>query len=489
MSKRIQKIILLGLCLLLLTSCKSTPEDAVVIKKDSDKVIQKAAENSGKAYTAPDKMKQTLENKTKNLSVSIDVDVKMKKNIDYPVVEVEKREFTQEEADRYLDTFIGKKTFYKVPEDWTKSEIENRIIELKKMLADDKDAVADNGKKVSTVIKDLRKKMDTAPKEDPVENASKKFIASGQQGGKRIFGYCNEEDGRKAYLSISNSCDGNTVEAIYTRFENENQEDYTSINTSDYTSNIKFEKLKLSKDDAETEAVDLLNKLQIKGFEPRKVSLAIDSDTAATYNNTKKKATVKTAYMVLFTKSYNGMPAVVQDTIGTVSRMNGKSIETIEGKADLKGTDEQDVDEEYAKQWYYETVAVFIDDSGIVGFHYQSPSNISKVVTKSSSLLAFQDVEKIIKKMMLVKYQVADEAKMTIKGKRLELSLARIKEKNQDAKGIFVPVWTLYGDTVVYYDKNKTGPKDEQEKAVNTEILSINAVDGSMIHLNEFDED
>jgi hypothetical protein len=139
--------------------------------------------------------------------------------------------------------------------------------------------------------------------------------------------------------------------------------------------------------------------------------------------------------------------------------------------------------------WFYENCYFYISDVGIETFHWGSPNEYVETVTADTEMLPFSRIDEIFQKMMLVKYESSAVGNAT--GKlftyhvdRVMLEWQRIFEQGSKSKGLMVPVWNFYG-TFEFQYTNGDHYGSETRQGFYLPLLSINAVDGSIVDLRE----
>lgn len=133
-----------------------------------------------------------------------------------------------------------------------------------------------------------------------------------------------------------------------------------------------------------------------------------------------------------------------------------------------------DSSQNYNKQmWPGENIELRIDDSGIVGFDYNAPLEVTETVVEGSSLKSFDEVKGIFEQMLPVVLGSKDWDKVA-KVDRVRLSYSRISEKDSFDTGLVVPVWSFEGDVSFYSE----GYLSHAETGT---LLAVNAIDGSII--------
>ena len=139
--------------------------------------------------------------------------------------------------------------------------------------------------------------------------------------------------------------------------------------------------------------------------------------------------------------------------------------------------------------WFYESCNFIVSDDGIETFSWRSPNTYTEVVTADTAMLPFDRIDEIFRKMILVRYESNAAGNAT--GKlfsyhvdRVSLDLQRVLEQGSQDTGLLIPVWNFYGSFEFQYT-NGDHYGSEIEQGFRKPLLSINAIDGSIIDLRE----
>ena len=132
----------------------------------------------------------------------------------------------------------------------------------------------------------------------------------------------------------------------------------------------------------------------------------------------------------------------------------------------------------------YEKIKIRINDSGIQSFTWDAPYKIASVKVDNSHLLAFEDIQDIFSKMMLVKYEpmaklVNSQEPLNIEITKAGLYYVLIQQQNDASSTLLVPVWAFYG----YRSWDWIEEQGIKYGLYEQPILMINAIDGSIIDL------
>ncbi|BBF44009.1 hypothetical protein lbkm_2697 [Lachnospiraceae bacterium KM106-2] len=462
-----------------------------MIQKDTNKMIQKAKETTEKKDKKEVKdekkityaYKDSFANKTKSVRAKIDVKCE-EPDKEYPIIRVTPREFTQKEVDNVINELIGDSKFLKLDYEPSKKQIEDEIISLKKDYqdGDPSDLLASDRDTVGEVIKILKRQLATAPDKVEEEEASRKLVD--YKSGSRIRGYTKEANGRMKYLDIENGCIPGSVDLTYTYMPQKDSQGYDNDHNCQAFKESQLRKLKMTQEEAVQKAEDLLKKLHMNNhneFGVYEVRKAYDETMLLKEH---RKNDIPFAYMIIFTRNFNGMISGYGDQYFNIYNDLAKPVANY-----LNDTAKEDSnsakDDGYAMEWNRETVCVYLDDSGVTGFRWTEPCKVDGTVVKNSKLLSFEKIKGIIKKMILMKFQPEPSRDSLtvdyITGKTIKLELERIPEKGKKLQGLYVPAWNIYGDDDCIAKKKSKDFGDLNMK--NEKLISINAIDGSIIEL------
>ena len=139
-----------------------------------------------------------------------------------------------------------------------------------------------------------------------------------------------------------------------------------------------------------------------------------------------------------------------------------------------------DDDKEVLPSADYESIEVYIDDTGIVGFRWASPQDIGNVVVEDSAVLPFDEILRVFSGTFLSTNtwsDVALDAQRCYEIGEIRFGYTRIREQSVYDKGLLVPAWDFYG-TRIYEPGNDAG---EIPCLPDRSIFTINAIDGTII--------
>ncbi len=124
------------------TACQPTPEESVVVGKDGKK-LEKAIKSKGKSQEGEERQfhvkeyKDSFKGADKNVTVKIDADVVIPSG-NMPVVKVEPYTIPMKQAKAMAEVLFQGNTAYETQIIMTKGELEEKILELKREISDEK---------------------------------------------------------------------------------------------------------------------------------------------------------------------------------------------------------------------------------------------------------------------------------------------------------------------------------------------------------------
>ena len=134
--------------------------------------------------------------------------------------------------------------------------------------------------------------------------------------------------------------------------------------------------------------------------------------------------------------------------------------------------------------WMYESIRVMVDDEGVKSVSWQNPVEITKIISDHVQVMSFDEAATVFKSMCGMVYEPQTTAYertiyIDLNVEHVELNLIRIREQNAEAKtGLYVPAWLFYGKEVWQYNKRDN---PDFSKPFSKILFAINAIDGSII--------
>ncbi|MEG0836170.1 MAG: DUF6034 family protein [Christensenellaceae bacterium] len=431
--RKIQLLTLIICALILFTGCQATPETPPVIYQGNDYINENPSEKTTSLDIA-DHLKYTKD--MNGLVVNFDADVIIPQSKSYSVIEIEKAVFSKDDITRYINYFAPKSVVLYQNNDLTKRQIAELIVGLEEAGPDQIDQDL-----AESVINQLNTLYETAPNEISENNAS--FSLDDVSTGEYFSAYALIND--NTYCHFGGALNGNTFtynrnsytvptpQSIFT----ENDPEW-----SDYSGEFP-----LSKEAAIDSAKQVLEDLGIDNME------VASTEKACAYHCYKARTIESRGWYVVFTRSSNGLPSIY-----------------IPG-ASLWNTSEAPA---LGAPWDKEVIFVIVDEAGVYCFDWRGAGKQKKVLQENAELLTLTDILDRVEKQLMYRHlpQIKENTDFSITVNEIRLDSALVNVANETNIGRMIPVWDFYYD-IVY--------KEEDSSAVETYVLTLNAIDGRYI--------
>ena len=484
-------VVIISAVLLILFSgclfgCQATPENPILVEKDSERLIEQAGKKDN-GVSLSDML--ALENNYQfnymsqngKLQIHADAFVVLPGAEAMPIFRIVATGFSQEFAKKAFCFLFpdpnnrpNNVTSGKVA---TKADLEKRLIELKKQLADgtynsDEYSEADWQRLIEVteeMLKDAPETGENIP--ETVADGTMKLVDNGKYSYYELACMDSANLDRQfsvvSYDVLPSSLDyddalGTTSKMRFIKdaewqYEGQDELTITQGSLSDHTT----EKLLVGLEDAKMLCERFFSAVEMEDFyEISEITLI-------------KKTDDQYAVKLYYRQVVDGVPtfACTRDYYGT-----------------------QDL---YARPWGYEFVSFIVSENGIDAIKWIEPVQVVETVTPDAQLLTLEQVTPIFEKMLITRLEprleiYTDPIELDCDVSSVALELVRIKEHNVIGKeGLLVPAWVFYGHltqrtmytsgTVYTYDMiGNVGSSVLGPPAV---IMAINAIDGSVIDL------
>ena len=475
-------VILLIILTLLLTACQATPEDEVVVQKDTEAMLEMASEPQEELRNnetlkdklgAPDRVQETITEADGKLVINIDTEVTVPDVDRVPVMTVESADFTQTNADGLINVLYKGVTPYELSLGRaTKSEIEQAIVNLEEIRLN----YLDNANELEIIdqeINSLKQEHQNAPEisEDikTVSNGQLKLFSLDDEafiGDHYYYGLklnTNKNINEDQYLELRNrpfkmsNPDKPTDLNALLYYQNNAVFDYhTNANEPirlDENFNVStgiLDKAGFSPDEAMMYAQEVLDEI---GADMMELNRAYIIDNEYKGNSDGKIAPASNyAYRMLFTREVENIPCVYTTESAEMDESSG-----------------------YSFVWDYEKLEIIFNKDGIARLSWVSPIIIKSIYTDNTSLIGFDEVYQRFEAHAKTKYSYFGDNLKTININidRIALEYQRMKLTDGDyGTAILCPVWNFYGIITKEYTSGSNSNPDF--------LISINALDGSV---------
>lgn len=500
--KRIMTAILILVTLLYMAACQATPEEDIIVQKDTERMVEKAAdENNGTqldTLVIPEEH-YTYESTGADGKLHINVDAVIEKpdSGNMPIVRASIGRFSQEAVTGIFNYLFPDEKPREITVYSDKESLEQRIIEMKKALADGSYADQEMTKEeyenlLAKMEKQYQDVLSATP--GPVSDGTLTKITKADFEFYSL-NVATETKSLMVDTRGSDSSSENIVSSCSVMYNDSSAPVYGLRNmTKTDGTNIPDEaKDKLTISYADTKAL-CDNFFSAAGmaddFAVGASFVVADRNTSAPgepyedpvpagtykdgkYVETPREPAKNYAYRFYYVRKADGIPLAV-------------SFQS-EGKID---------EESFAVPWYYEYACLTVDNTGLVAVDWNAPVQVGEVVQENASLKSFDEIIRIFQTMIKTKYEAKinieynEQARMDINVEGIQLCLLRVREQNGDqTAGLLVPAWVFYGHSVAIEDSSnavsfdKVGDWSTAWPEAPDMLLAINAVDGSIIDI------
>jgi hypothetical protein len=441
-------------------SCQNNPNINAVHTKTA---ITEGTETVNNKLIVPEKYKANLSSDDKKFKVIAEAQVILPEADDFPVIKVSKDKITQDYANKIIKEFYGSNPIYeqKTAADLTKDEITEEIVRLKS--GEDSDlAVQDKEAYLESIELDIEKL------EEMYEKAPEEYHPKLSDG---LFKkYTTNDDSNVYYQSLEaetvtiegESLDGYNANLFIYRDRTNNgyfefvnkRETFEFSPGKGATTSIDIAKNlpTISINDAQKAADEIVNSLGFESFELIDYCsvLAGYNVDYSSYDNMQK------CYAFHYARNY-GLP---------INYTSNQVMPT------------------FNQVWKNELLTVYVDDYGIIGVAYTSPTKIDEVVNNSIALMPFEDIVKIFEEQIFLSNQWQEDSieEQIFYIEKIKLGLAKVISEN---KYYYIPVWDFYGRWYTKYKNDESMNAEHTKTEYGYSYFTINANDGSVINRTE----
>ena len=501
--KKIFLILLTAIMMLSAVACQATPDEVVVVQKDTDRLIEQASseENGDKVTDLGIPEEHYVFNSELSdgrLKINVDADISIPEADKIPIRKVSIGAFSQETVTgifQYL--FDGDPAYDMNQARMTKSDYEKLILNSRQKLADKSYLENDQSEQdILNLIANMEELYKNAP-----ETLSEPSLSDGTMTiGLNPKGLPSESS---ASLQVQTQ-DGSKRLSIYTPASAEVKDLKTSSGQNKLNYRVAspaYTTKGMLRIDGSALPEDANDKLTITFEEAQALCDGFfgaagmqddfcvgaaylvddkgDGLTDGTWENGKYVADTKEsadnyAYQFYYTRKTDNVP------VATIMEM----LSAVNAGFNIK--------------WDYEYICIIVDNSGIVSIDWFNPVTIGEIVQEDVTMLPFDKVITIFENMVKVTYEPListhfdEEGSLEINANNVELRLLRVREQNGDGTtGLLIPAWVFYGHSIGV-DSNGVATYDLSPQASGyltpqapVILLAINAIDGSIIDLEK----
>ena len=427
---------------------------------------------------APTRYEVELTPSTDKLVITVDANVILPNVEAIPTVRIQARDFTQEEVTKFFQAFCGDTVMYKARTEETRAEIQQRIDEFTEEL---KTATGARKDKVQDNIAYYQKEYEKAPETivDEVTDgtlyeeqlgiqeylakymklSAREFPATENDG--QSFGASNnyyEKNTKTGYDFTIGAGIGYSRHSIWGSLLRVNPIEFLFDESA--VPEAAIGELKMTPHEARTLVESFWKEHGFTDMAVSGVYLASNTSRENMELRSYDLCGERHVYIVTCGKSVNGMVPLSNDAIWD------------------------------GQPWANECCCFTIDDEGIQQFRWGSPNTYLETVTSDTAMLPFAQIDEVFRKMMLVKYESEASGNATCQlfsyhVDRVSLEWQRMIEQGSSDTGLMIPVWNFYGTFDYQYTDGFHTDSNTITQGFPLPLLSINAIDGSVIDPRE----
>jgi len=467
-------VLLLSLAAALLAGCQRTPETPVVIQKDQERML--AAAQTGSESSSGLSGLETPERFTGDWSgvdgcviVHADARITLPDAAAVPTARIERKPFSQADADKMLSFFLKGNTLYQergITKQWAQERLEHyRAIERGE-LPWEHDGTID---RLPDLIAQCEELVRTSPDESelpPVAPTAFQPLDDWQEG---IRGFA-QVDGKIIHVTVTNTSGWWDQAHFYV-------DGYGDMNSC---SRYYIDEL------PESLAVDMTEEAALAMGNTAMETLGngrfvCDQIRAVAYDMLRENGERDTGYEMEFVRTLNGFPIAHCPVYEITPEGRARMTDAVTGTS----SPEQ---EPHVGSWAYERVTIHVNKDGIVYFLWLDPYTEPELQTADTQLMRFSDIADIFARMILVKnsdrkiineingFEIIEDIDID----NVRLSLMRIRSKDNFNEGLLVPVWDFWGTRYgeLQDEAYRAAVYDGKRYSIQ---LTVNAIDGTVI--------
>ncbi|MGN0977146.1 MAG: DUF6034 family protein [Faecousia sp.] len=450
------------------TGCKNTQAPAADLSQ-TEPAVSAQAGGAGflSAMEVPERFTGDWTGVDGLVTVHMDATVSLPKTDAIPTAAVERRFFTQEEADRLREAFTKCNPFYE--EQLTKQYLQPTLERYYAMERGELPIDLDGGNTKEVLeqyIENVKAAIEKAP-DDSERIPADTTLRPDPKGtfDEQLTGW-SEVDGNRVYIRITNDSNfGITTQALAYR------EGYGYTNGCYCVDFHDFDnppELSMTEADAIAMGDALMTSLGQESMVCEQIMPVVytsgnGDEHYPTFHG--EPSVLDSGYEMRYVRTVNGFPIAYTGRGGSAT------------------PDNEDIE-----SWAYEEMTIYAAKDGIVYFYWMNPYTEPVVQTPDTALMDFGDIQDIFTKMIMVtnedlKAQNSANGFVCLRNidvYNVRLHLMRIRDKYNTTEGTLVPVWDFYGINKLQAE-DRAYSKYVYEDGYDEIVLTLNAVDGTVI--------
>lgn len=487
--KKTIALIIAAIMLLALSACQTTPEEEFIVKKDTERMVEQAVDDT--TGTKVSKLKvpdgnYTFSTSAMNgrLTITVDAPVSVPESEKIPMARVSETGFTQEQVTGFFNyLFPDEKpvTGANVPSVLTKDEIQELTVAYKQYIAEGtvEEHTLYTVEELEDEIKNLEKQYKSAPETKPILDmqASDGTMTVETTGGDKYAG--------EQILVLDAQTEDKHICVSIPVYDNASNENYFGCGLMNTPSFSEMNALRIDETNwqAETEGKLTITYEAAKAlcdgfFEAGDVTDVVLSDAfiiddeeclpPEEFIATEKQPSgpENYAYQFHYVRTVSDFPVANMSHLGS-------------------GGDE------YSLPWGYECIICRVSDNGIEDITWHFHTTTGEIINEDTGVIDFEEAQDIFETMIVTTYGATEQwgeylAAVSVDIDDIALSLVRVREQNASGRnGIYTPAWVFYGNIKKEYKDSDWVSYGwnigNDSPFTKYPVLIVNAIDGSII--------
>lgn len=500
---------------MLLSGCQKNPDSSIVVNKDMDNLIEEAQKDGESSVDmaniagAYETYQTALSDESLGVTMNVDAKVDIPEVNQMSIFRVQQQKISQEFLNKVIEELSGGQTLYDAGVTLsmkTRKDIEEEISSLKAEIENCKENYGDEAE-MPEYIPELQQDLDALQAE--YENAPAEIVWDGNESDGLLHSVAEmaQKEGGEDFYQWEYSLNPNGE--VYYGANNGENDDYMSVfvqNNEERGNCLRYRRGKHGYDftaiavvystelDSIVSDVWPANEDRTQEYIDYKFggeSELVKFDDEPTTISEEEARTTADVFMENMglddTYKYyeGGLYSEVRDIrtgadveFGYRNVYIFRYMRYVDGAfvtfdATSKHEEGWNGDDYVKKDWPVECVEIRVNDSGIVGFDYNAPLEVTETVVEKSNLKSFDEIKDTFEKMVMITNAKTDselDSGVTVQVNRVVLGYARISEADSYDTGLLVPVWDFEGKVTDEYGLEYAGS-----------VMTINAIDGSII--------
>ena len=460
--------ILIALIIVLFSACQPTPSKEVVQRKNDgkfeDEVFNRNNTSEVKDVTSDLIWNESILNNEGNEFVEIKAEIVFPSASDSPVISIIPASFTQKQIDNFIECFSIDEKIYSNSEVLVQEEILSLIMSLELEHASFKNGEDGFDSELTDEyfekqLSKYRSMLAEAPSKEDLKESHAALELNKDTGREELSVKIDAGKNELATILVSNRSQHNYNSTLTLMNGSRYTPDYTLYGNEANGIDLTMEQTKVIAENA------LLN-LGLSDYYVKDIMTGrqLSDET-------------KQGYTVICTPKFNNIPIIYSN----MTNIKDPNLILDPGGSGLLIYADTGEVVEYVPRRYDECfIEMNIDDTGITYLIWSNIYEILSIENEKVNILDFEEIKQICIQQMENNFSYYNkENKIVYTIDRIELGLVNIPQRNKMGYFYLVPAWTFYG-------RSKAEDREPLEYllgeyTIHSSLLTINAIDGSLI--------